>query len=207
MDDAQTLVTVLQDAIGLNQGRQRQAIINFGFDTCNGLKNTTEDDLKGLFSTIQRNNGGLPAHRQVHLNLTVKSRLQALREEFIMREDCNAEMGLKMLMLLDIPVMDQLVAKHKAWKIAKSAISNATLPTIDVSTLTKKNWRDFYKAMVETYVDAVPLLYVIRANNGNYEAQFESTKKQLVACLRHAGENYNTDKEAVFFTSATWKGF
>ena len=57
--------------------------------------------------------------------------------------------------------------------------------------------------MVETYgrqrgVNAVPLLYVIRANNGNKEARFESTEKQLVACLRQAGENYNTDKEAVY---------
>ena len=91
MDDTQTLVTVLQLAIDLNQGRQRQAIINFGFDTCNRLKNTTEDNLKDLFSTIEQNNHGLLANQQVRLNLTVKSRLYALREEFIMREDCAAE--------------------------------------------------------------------------------------------------------------------
>ena len=75
MDDPQTLVTVLQDAIGLNQERQGQSIVNFGFDTCNGLKNTTEDDLKGLFSTIERKNRGIAANWQVCLNLTVKSRL------------------------------------------------------------------------------------------------------------------------------------
>ena len=60
-----------------------------------------------------------------------------------MRGDCDAEMGLDMLLLLNLQVVDQLVAKHKAWKIAKSAISNATLPTIEVPTLTKKNWREF----------------------------------------------------------------
>ena len=68
-----------------------------------------------------------------------------------MREGCDAEMGLDMLILLDLQVLDQLVAKHKAWKITKSAISNATSPIIRVPTLTKKNWRDFYKAIVETY--------------------------------------------------------
>ena len=52
-------------------------------------------------------------------------------------------MGLDMLLLLDLQVLDQLVAKHKAWKITKSAMSNATLPTIEVPTLTKKNWREF----------------------------------------------------------------
>ena len=112
-------------------------------------------------------------------------------------------MGLKMLMLMDIPVVDQLVAKHKAWTIVKSAIFNATLPTIDVPTLTKKNWRDFHKAMIKTYgcqrgINALLLLYVIRASNGDYKSPFESTGKQLVPCLRHTGENYNTDKEAVY---------
>ena len=85
MNHTQTLVTLLQDAIGLNQARQRNVIISFGFDTCNGLKNTTEDDLKGLFSTIECNNCGLAANQQVQLNLTVKSLLYSVREEFIMK--------------------------------------------------------------------------------------------------------------------------
>ena len=48
-------------------------------------------------------------------------------------------------------------------------------------------------------MNAVPLLYVIRNNNdvGDYEAR-TSTEKQLVTCMRHTGENYNTDKEAVY---------
>ena len=91
-----------------------------------------------------------------------------------MREDCDAEMGLDMLLDLDLQVVNGLVAKHKAWKIAKSAITNATLPAIEVPTPTKKNWRDFYKVIVETFgcqhcVNAVPLLYVIRSEEiGNY---------------------------------------
>ena len=58
--------------------------------------------------------------------------------------------------------------------------------------------------MIETYghqrgLNAVPLLYVIRSEEiSNYKANYDSTEKQLVACLRHAGENYNTDKEAVY---------
>ena len=57
MDDPATLLTVLQNAIGLNLARQRQAIMNFGFDTCNGLKNMSEADflvrLKGIIATCQ----------------------------------------------------------------------------------------------------------------------------------------------------------
>ena len=204
MDDPPTLIAVLQNAIGLGLVRQRQTIVNFGFDTCNGLKNSTESDLRGLFSTIERNNCGLNANQQVRLNLTHKSRMYALREEFIMREACGAEMGLAMLILMDTVVMDQLVEKHRAWSIAKEAASSSSLKSIEVPKLTKKNWKEFSSAVNEALgrqqgVNSVPLLYVTReVAAGDYEIAYLSTERQLMACLRHAGENYNTDKESVY---------
>ena len=38
MDDPATLLTVLQNAIGLRAARQRQAIVNFGFDKIVNVK-------------------------------------------------------------------------------------------------------------------------------------------------------------------------
>ena len=67
-----------------------------------------EGDLKGLFITIECNNCGLGANQQVQLNLTVKSQLYALSEEFIMRGDCDTEMRLDMLLLLDLQVADHI---------------------------------------------------------------------------------------------------
>ena len=204
MDDAGTLLAVLTQAIGLTQARQRQAIVTLGFDTCERLRDTSLEDLRGLFSTIERNNHGLGANQQVRFNLTVKSYMYALWEEFIMRNECNSEMGLNMLMHLDIQVVNTFVAKHKAWKIAKDAASTSSVPAIEVPKLTKKNLKEFRRALLETLgrqrgVNLVPLSYVIRANAVNdYEDAYESTEKQLVACLRHAGENYYTDKEAVY---------
>ena len=146
----------------------------------------------------------MPERNQVRLNLTVEALLHAIREEFIMRNECAAEMGLKMLILMDTVVADQFVAKHRAWKIAKEASQRASLPAINVPKLTKKNSKEFYRALVETLgrqkgVSSVPLLYVVRETAvGNYELPYVSTEKQLTACLAHAGENYNTDREAVY---------
>ena len=204
MNDTGTLLEVLTQAIGLTQARQRQAIITLGFDTCKGLRDTSLEDLRGLFGMIERNNCGLLANQQVRFNLTVKACMYALREEFIMRDECNTEMGFNMLMLLNIQVVNTFVAKHKAWKIAKDAASAFSLPSIEVPKLTKKNWKEFCCALMESFgrqrgVNSVPLPYAIYANTVNdYEEAYESTKKQLVACLRHAGGNYNTDKEAVY---------
>ena len=122
-----------------------------------------------------------------------------------MREECDAEMGLNMLILMDTIVANSFVAKHKSWKTAKEVAQNASLPAIDVPKLTKKNWKDFYRNLVETLgrqkgVSSGPLLYVVcQEDNGDYKAQNQSNERQLMVCLRHdAGENYNTDMEAVY---------
>ena len=112
-------------------------------------------------------------------------------------------MGLNILILMDTVMADQFVAKHRAWKIAKEASQGASLPTIDVPKLTKKNWKKNYRAMVKTLgrqkgISSVPLLYVVHEDAiGDYKLPYLSTEKQLTACLAHAGENYNTDREAV----------
>ena len=204
MDDRNTLVTVLTEAIGLTLARQRQAIVNFGFDTCNGLKSTSVEDLRGLFSTIDRNNHGLLANQQLRFNLIVNSCMYALREEFVVRSQCNAEMGLNMLLLMDTQVVDTFVAKHKAWQIAKEAVATSSLSKIKVPKLMKKHWKEFHCALIKTFgrqrgILSVPLSYVIWENHVNdYETVYESMENQLIACLRHEGENYNTDKEAVY---------
>lgn len=41
------------------------AIINYGFNACNGLKNMPEEDLRDLFGTIERTNRNLNANQQV----------------------------------------------------------------------------------------------------------------------------------------------
>ena len=121
------MLTVLTDAIGLALLRQRQAIVSYGFDTCNGLMSTSVEDLRSLFSMIDRNNRGLLANQQARLNLTVKSCMYALCEEFVMRSQCNAKMGLDMLLPMNTQVVDTFVAKHKAWQINKEKLERLPL--------------------------------------------------------------------------------
>ena len=115
---------------------------------------------------IVRNNCGLLANQQARLNLTVKSHMYALCEEFIIRSECNAEMGLEMLLLMDTQVVDTFVAQHKAWHIAKDVTSTSSLSKIEVPKLTRKNWKDFHCAIIEIFgrqrgVLLVPLSYII----------------------------------------------
>lgn len=204
MNDPATLESVLQNAIGLTLGRQRQAIIDLGFNTCNGLENASKDDLKTLFLTVERNNRDLNANQQVRFNITVKARINALREEFIMRKACNAEMTLADLLQLGTADVDSLLLKHRTWEETKNAASSLSLPDITVPKLTKLNWKEFHQAFKELLsrqrgVNSIPLTYVIREHDrGNYSSDYESTEKQLINCIQLSGQNYNSDRETVF---------
>ena len=109
-----------------------------------------------------------------------------------------------MLLLMDTQVVDTFVEKHKAQQIVKDAAATSSLFKIKVPKLTKKNWKDFHCALIETFgrwrgVSSVPFSYVIQANEVNdYKLAYKSTEMQLIACLRHNGKNYNTDRKDVY---------
>lgn len=97
MDDPQTFITVHTAGVGLTLAHQSNAIITQGFHTCSNLMSTSEDDVKMLLVTIERDNQDLPANQVVRINMSMRNRLLALREEFIMRDNCGAKMTLTVL--------------------------------------------------------------------------------------------------------------
>ena len=76
MNDDATFNTVLQTAVGMNQPRQVRAITTFGFTTCRELMSTTEEDVRALLVTIERNNANINV--PVRINMSMRSRLLAL---------------------------------------------------------------------------------------------------------------------------------
>ena len=80
-------------------------------------------------------------------------------------------MGLASLLQLNTLMVDLLADKHWAWKLAKKAAKSAALSDIEVPKLTKKNWKDFSKALSEAFgrqeggINSVPLSYIFRDND------------------------------------------
>jgi hypothetical protein len=204
MEDVATFVTVITRAVGMTQNRQRNAITLYGFTTCVGLMTTKESNLRSLLDTIERSNRGVAQNQQVRINMSMRSNLFALREEFLMRDKCNAAYTLADLIQLNAADMARLGAKHRTWEEAKKAAKSMSLPDITVPALTKLNWKEFNRAFLEVLtrqrgMNDVPFTYVIREMVINdYNAAFESTEKQLIACLNHIGQKYTADRESVY---------
>ena len=148
MDDIEVFTNLL-GRIGFTLARQRNAIIENGFSSCRELASFDKDSLDELFTTIQRLNRDLAENARVKISLTMKKRLNAVREEFIMRDRCDAEMVQETINALTTVEVDTLAKKHMQWNESKNSSSNDQLPNVDVPKLTKNNWKDFRTAIHE----------------------------------------------------------
>ena len=126
-----------------------------------------------------------------------------------MRDQCGVKMMLAELIVLTTQEANDtmVTTKHRTWKEAQIAAAKALkLPEITVPSLIKLNWKEFNRALSEVFtrqhgMNNVPITYVIREKNANsnmYNIVYDSMEKQIIACLRHAGQNYNTECEAVY---------
>jgi len=112
MDDPATFTDVLTNAIGLTQNRQRLAIIDNGFATAHGLATIGDSALDTLFKTIENQNRyANNANQCVNINITAKEKIKALRAKFIMRSECDAQMVVNELAIMDTNDVDTLREK------------------------------------------------------------------------------------------------
>ena len=205
MDDPATFTDMLTNAIGLTQNRQRLAIIDNGFATAHGLATIGDSALDTLFKTIENQNRyANNANQRVNINITAKERLKALRAEFVMRSECDAQMVANELTIMDTNDVDILREKHRTWHESKKRASSVSLPNIDVPKLVKNNWKTFNQTFIETMsrvrgMNSIPISYVVRSTQvGDYNGAYESTEEQLLSCINLRGSNFNSDKQSVY---------
>ena len=203
MDSAPNFTTLLQNGIGLTQARQRNAVITYGFDTCFGLMDTDTEGIKDGFHNISRGNRDIiDARNHIIIREQVKQRLYGAREEFLMKEDCGANITSGYLTAFTINQVNEFTRKHKNWKDFKTATNNMT--SVKVPKLNKNNWKDFSQAIKELLTrergtNNIPLSYIIRSGNHNYDDTFDSTGAQLSKCIALTGGNYHSDNSSVWF--------
>ena len=166
MNHKRTFETFLKDGIGLSSKEQRTAIITHGFDTCQGLLDTTNEGIKEVFNAINLENRNAAAKDKVIIREQIKQRFYGARAELMMRTECGADLSTALLTAIDTDDMDDFVRKHNSWKEYKKAASNMSLPSVTVPKLTKNNWKLYSQAIRELLTRQrgthnIPLIYVI----------------------------------------------
>jgi len=203
MDDPAVFEALL-DECGLSTARQRAAIINQGFATCEDLSYVSYDDINAAFEAIQRLNRNLANNHVVRLTIRHKRLLNAIRREFIMRRSCDAEMEQADIAALDADALNLLAIKHDEWQAAIKSAANTTMNAITVPKLTKTNWRLFKRAFFQLVgrqrgSNDIPITYVAREYPANdYDGVYASTEDQLIACINLRGNNFTTDNKSFY---------
>ena len=166
--------TVLQNVIGLNLARQRQAIVNYGFDTCNWLKNMSEADLRGLLVQLNATTGVYRQHStypwiwQLRL-ICLLSAKSSLRDRSVPQR-WDYICSFSWIRWLQISSLQNTENGKLQRKQHKGHLS----PQSKYQSLHRKIGRT-YRALVETLgrskgVSLVPLLYIVQEDtNGDYE--------------------------------------
>ena len=204
MNNVNAFTNFLNHGIGLTQVRQRDAITTHGYNTVRGLVDTYTEGVKEVFSSISRANRDInnAAHRVI-IREQVKQRFYGARSEFLMRMKCNAIIDQAYITGLDTNDVDEFVRKHNEWKEFREAANSMTLPSVTIPKLTKSNWKLYSQAIKELLTrqrgtNNIPLIYVIRENDGNYDDPYSSTEEQLIQCIALTGGNYQSDNSSVW---------
>ena len=204
MDNVNAFSAFLQNGIGLTQAKQRDAVTTHGYNTVQGLIDTYNEGIKEVFSSINRANRDISNTRdKVIIWEQVKQRFYGARSEFILRIKCNASITATYLQNLDTDDLDEFVRKHNQWKEFCDAAHTMTLPNVPVPKLTKNNWKLFSQAIKEVLMrqrgtNHIPLIYVIRSTNGNYDDVWNSTEEQIINCITLQGGNFKADNSSVW---------
>ena len=148
MNSKTAFLTLLKDGIGLTQKEQRTAITTHGFDTVQGLVDTTNEGIKEVFNAINlENRTAATAADKIIIREQIKRRLYGARDELMMRIDCGADMSNALITAIDTDDVDGFVRKHNEWKEYKKAASSMSLPDVTVPKLNKNNWKLFSQAI------------------------------------------------------------
>ena len=203
MNNKKAFESFLKDGIGLTEKKQREAITIHGFDTVQGMIDTSNEGIKEVFSVINAENKNAAAKDKVIIREQIKQRFYGARTEFLMREACGADMSNALITAIDTDDLDRFVRKQNLWKEHKEAASSMSLPSVSVPKLNKNNWKLFSQAIRELLTRQrgthnIPLIYVIRINTADYDDRFSSTEEQLINCLKLSGGKFKSDNGSVW---------
>lgn len=203
MNNAANLTHIITEA-GLVNAAQRVAFNTFGCTDCSGLMNHTKEDLKSIWNSISENNRGLAQEDRINISELCKKRIDALRRELIMRDECISQYEAVILATLTAADLDHLVMKHTEWEEVIKANASMTLPDVDIPKLTKDNWKRWSTTIKELFSQTygknyLPLLYIIRDEEvGDYDEVYNSTEEQLLSCISLNGTKARGDRQTVY---------
>ena len=204
MDDTNAFDNFLQNVVGVTVPHARNAILDF-IPTLSDLLALSDDEIASFVATIHASNSARANNAKVLISPQVTVSLQALLFELKDRELCGALPTLaeiNMITIADLAFLRKsrnAALQHNKRRKEASASKEMTVPKFH-----GHNYDEFisaFKSLASRHVgvNGLPLDYLMRDNPpGDFFAVWNSREEKLVNCVIFQGDNFRTDREAVY---------
>ena len=204
MDDQNVFRNWLINVVGNSPARSTTAITNF-IETFNDLLTSSDEEIDNFVSTEHgANSGRTNANSKIIISPRTVLNLKAMLFELKDRIKCGAMPTLAQLQNLTAAQMSALRLNRSIAIEYKNKKKDASKnPTLDLPKLTNDNFDEFMAAFTNLAsrtigVNELPIDYLLRTTDGNYNAAYQSREEKLKACILLVGDNFRKDSAMLY---------
>ena len=203
MNSEALFIAFLEGPLGLTVARARNEVTDF-IKSFNDLLSTSEKEIDDFVKTVHSSNNARPANAKILIKASVVTGLKSLLYELKDRELCGTLPDHAILAAIDANQLALLRNSRNIGLEAEQMRRDASLPDMDVPTLTSGNFDDFNTAFTavvsrQTSRAGIALDYQLRDNEvGNYNDVYSSREDKLKVCMQLRGTVFKEDSEALY---------
>ena len=202
MDDPVAFAGFIQHVCGVTDERARREILSF-LPTFHSLMSTTDDEIDKFVTAVHGANTGRANAQRISIPVAVIMHMKALRFELDDRNKCNALPDADILAGITVPQL--IIMRNTRNQDAREAerLKETSLPTLTVPKFTTSNFEGFmdnFKSAVARVdgIHGVPIDYLLRDTNGDYNHIWSSRREKLKNCLALTGQQFKHDSELLY---------
>ena len=203
MDDPVIFETFLRTECGLTVARARNEMVTF-VDSFTAVLSTSDNEIDSFVKNIHSSNSARNAVARILIPPSTVIALKAIRFELQDRQRCGALPNEITLRALDTVQMNYLrVQRTKSVQDQAMFSALSKLPDIVVPKLTSTNYEVFNTAFSATVartigMNGIPLDYIMRETDGNYDSAWPTRGDKLKNCLSLTGAAYKNDNATLY---------
>ena len=196
MDDPAVFTVFITTTLGVTTVRVRDKIIGFIPTFC-ALLATSDADLDKFVSNVHSSNSSRGANARILIANGVTMHLKSLHFELADRERCDALPDEPWLQALTVAQLTRFRADRAVYELTKDN-NTSSLPDVTVQKFTGTNFDEFMTELTSSAgrvagIHGIPIDYLMRETNGDYDAAWPSCNEKLKNCLALHGENFKHD--------------
>ena len=203
MDDPAVYTAFITNVAGVTTPRVRVELLDFA-NTFETLLSCSEDELDAFVKDTHTSNSARAANSRILIPTRAIIAIKAILFELKERDKCDALPSRAALQGIDIAQIGILRSqRNQALEEDAQLDKESSSSSMTIPKLTATNYDEFitaFTALASRTMSScgATLDYLMRENDGNYDAVWVSRAERLKNCAKHNGPCYRKDRETLY---------